>query len=107
MVPAADAACPPQADQWKGPGETGRFPQLQAVASPPVHLRPPSIDKGVQAFLWAAFFFLYLWLGMLAVGVSGANAFIFAAILAFAIFLFVRIYGEGESSAGRSRARMR
>jgi hypothetical protein len=72
-----------------------------------MHLRPPSIDKGVQAFLWAAFFFLYLWLGMLAVGVSAASAFIFAAILAFAIFLFVRIYGEKESSAGRSRARIR
>jgi hypothetical protein len=72
-----------------------------------VHLRPPSIDKGVQAFLWAAFFFLYLWLGMLAVGVSAASAFIFAAILAFAIFLFVRIYGERESSGGRSRARIR
>jgi hypothetical protein len=96
-----------EADQWKGSGETGRFPQLQAVASATVHLRPPSIDKGVQAFLWAAFFFLYLWLGMLAVGVSAASAFIFAAILAFAIFLFVRIYGEKESSAGRSRARIR
>jgi hypothetical protein len=72
-----------------------------------VHLRPPSIDKGVQAFLWAAFFFLYLWLGMLAVGVSPATAFIFAAILAFGIFLFVRIYGEEASSRGRSRARIR
>jgi hypothetical protein len=72
-----------------------------------VHLRPPSIDKGVQAFLWAAFFFLYLWLGMLAVGVSAATAFIFAGILGFAIFLFVRIYGEEGSSRGRSRARIR
>ena len=72
-----------------------------------MHLRPPSIDKGVQAFLWAAFFFLYLWLGMLAVGVSPATAFIFAGVLGFAIFLFVRVYGEETSSRGRSRPRIR
>jgi hypothetical protein len=72
-----------------------------------VHLRPPSIDKGVQAFLWAFFFFLYLWLGMLAIGVSGANAFIFAGILAGAIFLYVRIYGEEDPSRRRPGARIR
>ena len=31
------------------------------------HLRPPSVDKGVSAFFWAFGFFLYLWLGMIAV----------------------------------------
>ena len=72
-----------------------------------MHLRPPSIDKGVQAFLWAFFFFVYLWLGMLAVGVSGANAFIFAGILGGAIFLYVRIYGEEDPSRRRPRARIR
>jgi hypothetical protein len=72
-----------------------------------VHLRAPSVDKGVQAFLWALFFFLYLWLGMLAVGVSGATAFIFAGILAGAIFLFIRIYGEEDRSTRRPRARIR
>lgn len=72
-----------------------------------MHLRPPSVDKGVQAFLWALFFFLYLWLGMLAVDVSGATAFIFAAIIAGAIFLFVRIYGEDEPSRRGPSARIR
>jgi hypothetical protein len=72
-----------------------------------VHLRPPSVDKGVQAFLWALFFFVYLWLGMLAIGVSGANAFIFASILGGAIFLYVRIYGEEERSRRRPGARIR
>lgn len=71
-----------------------------------MHLRAPSVDKGVQAFLWAFFFFLYLWLGMLAVGVSGATAFIFAGLSAGAIFLFVRIYGEDEPSR-RPPARIR
>jgi hypothetical protein len=72
-----------------------------------VHLRAPSVDKGVQAFLWAFFFFLYLWLGMLAVGVGGATAFILAGIIAGAIFLFVRIYGEEEPSRRRPPVRIR
>jgi hypothetical protein len=72
-----------------------------------VHLRAPSVDKGLQAFLWAFFFFLYLWLGMLAVGVSGANAFIFAALAGGVIFLFVRIYGEDDPSRRRPPARIR
>ena len=56
--------------------------------------RPPSIDHGVVSFLWAVGLGLYIWLGLLAVGVSGANAFIFGLISAFAIFLYVRIFGE-------------
>jgi len=58
------------------------------------HVRPPSIDKGVSAFLWAFGFFLYLWLGMIAVDVSKGPAFILAAVSACAIFLFIRVYGE-------------
>jgi hypothetical protein len=61
----------------------------------------PSIDQGVQAFAWAVFFFLILWFGMLAVGVSGATAFILALVLGGAIFLFVRL--TGEDVPGRQR----
>jgi hypothetical protein len=53
----------------------------------------PSIDQGVQAFVWAVVFFLYLWLGMLAVGVSGATAFILSLVAAAAIWLLVRTRG--------------
>jgi hypothetical protein len=63
-----------------------------------VHLRPPSIDRGVVAFLWATFFFLYLWLGMIAVGVSKGLAFVLAALAAGAIFLYVRVYGDPRLS---------
>ena len=49
-----------------------------------MHLRAPSIDHGVQSFLWAVVFFLFLWFGMLAVGVSGATAFVLALVLAAA-----------------------
>jgi hypothetical protein len=39
-------------------------------------------------------FFLILWLGMLAIGVSSATAFILSLVAAGAIFLFVRLNGE-------------
>ena len=59
-----------------------------------MHLRMPSIDQGVQAFLWALFFFLLLWIGMLALAVSSATALILALLAAGAIFLFVRLRGD-------------
>jgi O-antigen/teichoic acid export membrane protein len=61
-----------------------------------VHLRPPSIALGVQAFLWAFVLGLIIWLGMLALGVSGATAFILSVVSACAIFLYVRLYGGNE-----------
>jgi hypothetical protein len=54
----------------------------------------PSIDQGVQAAAWAVFFFLVLWLGMLAVGVSDGTALILSLVAGGAIFLFVRTCGE-------------
>jgi hypothetical protein len=59
-----------------------------------VHLRPPSVDHGVISLLWAVGLGLYIWIGGLAVGVSGPTAFIVGAVSAFLIFLFVRIRGE-------------
>jgi uncharacterized membrane protein len=72
-----------------------------------MHLRPPSIDHGVQSFIWAVVFFLFLWFGMLAVGVSSATAFILAIVLAIGIFLFVRIFGEEELARPEARTRRR
>jgi hypothetical protein len=57
-------------------------------------LRPPSVDHGVVSFLWALGLGLFIWIGQLALGVSGPTAFIVAAVAAGAIFLFVRTYGE-------------
>jgi hypothetical protein len=59
-----------------------------------MHLRMPSIDQGVQAFVWALFFFVLLWLGMLALDVSGATALILSLLSGGAIFLFVRLRGD-------------
>jgi hypothetical protein len=63
------------------------------LESPRMHLRQPSIDRGVTSFLWAFGLGLYIWLGMLAVGVEGATAFIMSVLAACVIFLVVRLYG--------------
>jgi hypothetical protein len=58
-----------------------------------MHLRMPSVDQGVQAFAWTIVFFLYIWLGALALGLPGGTSFIVALIVAGAIFLLVRTRG--------------
>jgi hypothetical protein len=58
-----------------------------------MHLRAPSVDQGVQAFIWSLVFFLYMWLGALAVDVEGGIAFVVSLVVAAGIFLFVRLRG--------------
>jgi len=58
-----------------------------------MHLRAPSVDQGVHAFGWSVVFFLFMWLGGLAVGVQGGIAFIVSLVAAAGIFLFVRVRG--------------
>jgi hypothetical protein len=61
-----------------------------------VHL--PSIDPGVRAFLWALFLALYIWVGLLAIGISRATALIIGLLSFGAIFLYIRLYGEDSPS---------
>jgi hypothetical protein len=58
-----------------------------------VHLRAPSVDQGVHAFGWSVVFFLYMWLGALAIGVEGGIALVVSLVVAAAIFMFVRLRG--------------
>lgn len=58
-----------------------------------MHLRMPSIDQGVQAFVWAAVFFLYLWLGSLLMGFPGGTSLVLSLLVGAAVFLLVRIRG--------------
>jgi carbon monoxide dehydrogenase subunit G len=62
--------------------------------------------KRFTAALWATFFFVYLWLGMLAVDVSGPEALILAALLGAAIYLFIW-RGLEDDPAGNPWARSR
>jgi hypothetical protein len=65
-----------------------------------VHFRPPSIDQGVIALLWAAGLGAYIYFGLLAIGSSGAFSIVITLLAAAAIWLFVR--ARGENRPGRS-----
>ena len=56
--------------------------------------RPPSVDHGVVSLLWALFFGVFIYFGLLAIGASGAFSFVLAVIASAAIWLFVRLRGE-------------
>ena len=58
-----------------------------------MHLRPPSIDRGITSFFWALGLALFIWLGLIAVGVSRGTALMLALLSFGAIFLFVRTQG--------------
>jgi hypothetical protein len=57
------------------------------------HPRPPSIAHGVISFIWGLFLGAFIWVGSVAVGVSGATAFIVGSVSGFLIFLAVYLYG--------------
>jgi hypothetical protein len=58
-----------------------------------MHLRPPSTDPGITSFIWAFLLALFVWGGLLAIGVGQGTA-LLSALLAFgAMFLFIRLQG--------------
>ena len=59
-----------------------------------MHIRPPSIDQGVIAFIWAVALGIYIYFGLVAVGASGATAIVIALVAGFFIWLVVRLRGE-------------
>jgi hypothetical protein len=72
-----------------------------------VHLRMPAFSRGFSAFMWALFLGAFIWLGMVAIGITGATSFIVGCVAGLGIFLYVRVYGGDEpaQSARRERAR--
>jgi hypothetical protein len=67
------------------------------------HFRLPAIAPGVQAFIWAFVFALYIWAFSVAVGVDDAVAGIIGAVAGAAVFLLVRLYGEDLTRRRRPR----
>jgi hypothetical protein len=61
-----------------------------------VHLRLPSIDPGVRAFLWALLLALYIWGFMLAIGIDKGTSIVIGLLSLGGIFLLVRIFGGDE-----------
>ena len=96
--PAARAAGP------RFPSQTPAGRRFFTITRVP-HLRPPSIDRGVASFLWAAGLGLYIWLGLVGIGMSQAMAAILAGLSFGAIFLFVRIFGENDPRPQQTRSR--
>ena len=72
----------------------------ESVGSLPVARGAAILDPGVSSFLWALLFFLYLLLGMAAIGIATGMAFILAAVAGFFVFLFVRTHGIGRRDDG-------
>ena len=64
-----------------------------------MHLRPPSIDPGITSFIWSFLLALFVWGGLLAIGVSKGTALIIGLLSFGAIFLLVRMYGEDSPRA--------
>jgi len=56
--------------------------------------RPPSIDQGVVAFIWAVALGVFIYFGLAAIGTSGATCIVLALVSAFGIWLLVRLRGE-------------
>ena len=61
-----------------------------------MHLRPPSVDPGVMSFVWAFLFALFVWLGMLAIGISQGTSLVVALLAFGAMFLFIRLQGGDD-----------
>ncbi len=54
----------------------------------------PAIDPGLSAGLWGVGLGLFIFLGMVALGISAVVSLIVAGLSAFGIFLYVRLYGR-------------
>jgi hypothetical protein len=65
--------------------------------------RPPSIDQGVIALLWAIGLAVFIYFGLLAVGASAATAIVLALVSFAAIWVFVRLRGEDVPVRRRRR----
>jgi hypothetical protein len=63
------------------------------VAFPP---RPPAFSPGFTSLVWAVCLGAFVWIGLLAVGVSGGTAFVFAVVSATVIFFYVRLFGTDQ-----------
>jgi hypothetical protein len=60
------------------------------VAFPP---RLPAFSPGFTSFVWGLCLGTYIWLGLLAIGVSSGTAFLFALVAGALIFFYVRLFG--------------
>ena len=65
--------------------------------------RPPSIDQGVIALVWAVGLGAYIYFGLIAIGSSGATAIVLSLVSFAGIWLLVRLRGEDTPARRRRR----
>jgi hypothetical protein len=58
-----------------------------------MHLRPPAFSHGFTSLVWAVGLGLFVWIGLLAVDVSGGTAFLLGVIAGIGIFFAVLLLG--------------
>jgi hypothetical protein len=61
-----------------------------------MHLRPPSLSQGFASFLWAFGLGVFVWIGLVAVGVSMGTAVLLGLTLGALIFFYVRLFGGDD-----------
>jgi hypothetical protein len=60
------------------------------------HLRPPAFSPGFTSFLWGVGLGIFIWLGLLAIGIGSGTAFLFGVVAAVLIFFYVRLFGADQ-----------
>ena len=61
-----------------------------------MHLRPPAFSPGFTSFLWGFALGLFIWIGLLAVGVGMATSLLAGLVGGALIFFYVRLYGRDQ-----------
>ena len=61
-----------------------------------MHLRPPAFSPGFTSFVWGFGLGLFIWIGLLAVGVSMATSLLLGVVCGALIFFYVRLYGRDQ-----------
>jgi hypothetical protein len=58
--------------------------------------RPPAFSPGFTSFLWGFSLGLFIWIGLLAVGVSMGTALLLGVVGGALIFFYVRLFGQDQ-----------
>lgn len=61
-----------------------------------MHLRPPAFSPGFTSFVWGVSLGLFIWIGLLAVGVGMATSLLAGLVGGALVFFYVRLYGRDQ-----------
>ena len=61
-----------------------------------MHLRPPAFSPGFTSFVWGLSLGLFIWIGLVAVGVGMATSLLAGLVGGALIFFYVRLYGRDQ-----------